>query len=378
MSENNRRMIILGSLGLDVIFILLLTLVGGFSIGGSIAFIEIVMWVARLLWYFSPHLAFFIGRRLLHMIPTVLFVVFLGFMLIQLAPGDIFSQLKLNPDISPEQIAAMEEQFGLNDHVIIQFFKYLRNAVFDLNFGYSQTFKAPVFALVSQRVGNTLLLAMFTLAISWGFSIPAGVIAARNQYSWKDQLISVFSFMGMSLPNFFLAFLVLYLISNTGNWLPIGSMYSANVNEMSQFEKLIDLAKHMIVPVAVTSAMPLAQLTRVMRGNMLEILNMQYITTARAKGLSERVVVFKHALRNGINPMITLLGFQIGTILGGSALVEIVVNWPGLGNLTLKALLAQDLYLVVGGLLYSSALVVVGNLLADILLAVVDPRVRIS
>ncbi|MBT3276309.1 MAG: ABC transporter permease, partial [Spirochaetales bacterium] len=157
-----------------------------------------------------------------------------------------------------------------------------------------------------------------------------------------------------------------------------GGMYSVDVDDMNAIQKLWDLIRHAAVPVFVLATSATAGLVRVMRANMLEILGMQYTTTDRAKGLSERKVVYKHALRNAINPMITLFGFQLGAILGGAALTENVTAWPGLGRLILRALLTQDLYLVVGSLIYSVALLVVGNLIADILLAVVDPRVRIS
>jgi peptide/nickel transport system permease protein len=171
---------------------------------------------------------------------------------------------------------------------------------------------------------------------------------------------------------------LLYVISATGSWLPIGGMTSIDHDQFSTFGKMWDLAKHLMVPALVISTAITAGLTRIMRANMLEVLGQQYITTARAKGLAERVVILKHALRNAINPMITLLGFSIGDILGGAALVEIVTGWPGLGKLILSALLNQDPYLVSGSLIYGVALLIVGNLLADILLAITDPRIRMT
>lgn len=342
----------------------------------SILLTEAVCWMIRLIWI-SPVLLRFILRRLLHMIPILLATVGIGFLLIQAAPGDVFTQLSLNPDIRPEQLELFRSNFGLDQPWYIQFFKYIWNA-FRGNFGFSQLFKAPVFTLVSQRAGNTLILAVATLVCAWGFSIPAGILAATKQYSIKDQIISVLAFLGLSIPNYFLAFLLLYLVSTTGNWLPIGGMQSIDVATMNLFQKFWDLVKHAIIPVIVLSTSITASLTRVMRANMLEILSMQYITTARAKGLKEKTVVYKHALRNAINPMITLFGFQIGDILGGAALVEAVTAWPGLGNLILKAILSQDLYLVIGSLVYGVALLILGNLVADILLAIVDPRVRIN
>ena len=259
----------------------------------------------------------------------------------------------------------------------MQFGRYLWNAAHG-DLGFSQTFKAPVFTLVSQRAANTLLLAVVSLLLAWGFSVPAGVIAAARQYRWQDQSIAVLAFFGLSIPNFFLASLLLFLIASTGSWLPIGGMTSIDHGEMSALGKTWDLAKHLVVPALVISTAITAGLTRIMRANMLEVLGQQYTTTARAKGLTERVVLLKHALRNAVNPMITILGFNIGEILSGAALVEIVTGWPGLGKLILAALLNQDPYLVSGSVVYGVVLLMIGNLLADILLAITDPRIRVT
>jgi len=360
---------------LDITFIIFLTL-SGWHIVPTVFLVETVMWIVRLIWL-SPPLLFFILRRLGHMIPIILSVVAIGFFLIQLAPGDIFSTMAMNPDIKQETLDRFREAFGLDKPWYVQFFKYLWNALHG-NFGYSELFKAPVFTLVSQRALNTLLLAVLSFLLAWAFSIPAGIICATKQYKWQDQILSFLAFAGMSLPNFFLAFLIIYFISVTGNWLPIGGMHSVNVDSMNAIQKLWDLIKHLVVPVFVLAVAVTAQLTRIIRANMLEILGQQYITTARSKGLKEKIVVTRHALRNAINPMITIFGFQLGSLLGGAALVETVLAWPGLGKLILAALLAQDLYLVVGSLIYGVAFLVIGNLIADILLAIVDPRVRLS
>ena len=342
----------------------------------SIIMVEAVMWLIRLYWI-SKVLLLFIGKRLLHMIPIILSVVAIGFFLIQLAPGDIFTQMTLNPNIKPETIDRYRATFGLDKEWYIQFFRYLWNAL-HLDFGYSINYKTAVFNLVSQRAGNTLSLAVATIVIAWGLSIPAGIYSATHQYKLGDQVITIFAFVGLALPSFFAAFLLIYFVSSTGSWLPIGGMWSVDVDNMNIFQKALDLAKHMAIPVFVLASRSMASLTRIMRANMLEIMSQQYITTARAKGLTERTVVYKHALRNAINPMITIFGYQFGYILGGSALVEAVTAWPGLGSLMLQGIMSQDLYLVVGSLVYSVALLVIGNLIADILLGIVDPRVRIS
>ena len=318
-----------------------------------------------------------VGRRLLNAVPILVVTLAIGFWLIQLAPGDVYTEYALNPDIRPEDLERFRANFGLDQPWYVQFGRYLWNAA-QGDFGYSQTFKAPVFVLVQQRAANTLLLAVVSLLLAWGFSVPAGIIAAARQYRWQDQSIAVLAFFGLSIPNFFLASVLLYVISATGSWLPIGGMTSIDHDQLSTFGKAWDLAKHLVVPALVISTAITASLTRIMRANMLEVLSRQYVTTARAKGLAERVVILKHALRNAVNPMITILGFTIGDILGGAALVEIVIGWPGLGKLILSALLNQDPYLVSGSLIYSVVLLVIGNLVADILLAVTDPRIRVT
>ena len=316
-------------------------------------------------------------RRLLNVVPILAVTLAIAFWLIQLAPGDAYTEYALNPDIRAEDLERFRANFGLDQPWYVQFWRYLWNAA-QGDFGLSQTFKAPVFVLVSQRAANTLLLSVVALLLAWGFSVPAGIIAAARQYRWQDQSIAVLAFFGLSIPNFFLASLLLFLIASTGSWLPIGGMTSIDHPEMSLLGKTWDLAKHLVVPALVISTAITAGLTRIMRANMLEVLGQQYTTTARAKGLGERVVLLKHALRNAVNPMITILGFNIGEILSGAALVEIVTGWPGLGKLILTALLSQDPFLVSGSVVYGVVLLMIGNLLADILLAITDPRIRVT
>jgi peptide/nickel transport system permease protein len=359
---------------LDVLAIALLK-IAGWKWFAAVFLPEFLFWMLRLYWLSRP-LFQFIRRRLLHMVPVIFSVLVLSFFLIQLAPGDIFTQMALNPDIRPDTLESFRKGFGLDQPWYVQFFRYMWNALHG-DFGYSELYKAPVFTLVAQRAWNTLILAVLALVIAWGFSVPAGVIMATKQYRWQDQILSVFAFAGLSLPSFFVAFLIIYILTNTGSWLPIGGMHDIDVDKLSSIGKALDLGKHLIVPVFVLTLAPSARLTRIMRANMLDVLGQQYVTTARAKGLRERVVVYRHALRNAINPMITIFGFQLGALLGGSALVEVVLSWPGLGKLILSAVMAQDTFLVMGSLTYGVALLVIGNLVADVLLALVDPRVRL-
>jgi peptide/nickel transport system permease protein len=357
-----------------VLFVLLLT--NGVAWLLALVLTEALFWMVRLIWI-SPVLLRFILRRLGNLIPVLLFVLAVGFGLIQLAPGDVYTEMALNPDIQPSDLEEFRENFGLNQPWYEQFFRYIWNALHG-DFGFSEIYKAPVFALVSQRAAATILLSLTTILLAWGASVPFGIIAATKQFRWQDQLVSVLAFIGLAIPNFFLAFLFLYFISTTGSWLPIGGMTSANFGELGPIQKALDVGKHLIVPTIVLGTAVMAQLTRIMRSSMLSVLNQQYILTALAKGQSRRKVVYRHALRNAINPMITIFGFQLGEIMSGAALVEQVLGWPGLGQLILQAVLSQDLYLVVGSLIYGVVLLMLGNLLADILLGVTDPRVRVS
>lgn len=365
---------IAASLAVDVLCIALLRL-AGWKWFGAVAVPEIALWLARLYWINKP-LLLFILRRLLHMIPVILATLILAFFLIQLSPGDVFTQMSLNPDVHPDTLASFRAGFGLDRPWYVQLFRYLWNVLHG-DFGFSELYKAPVFTLVAQRAWNTLLLAILSLLLSWGFSIPAGIVMATKQYRWQDQVLSVFAFMGLALPGFFVAFLFIYFSSVTGNWLPIGGMHAVDYEKMGALGRTWDLVKHLAIPVVVLALQPTARYTRIMRANMLDILSQQYITTARAKGLRERAVIYGHALRNAINPMITIFGFQLGGLLGGAALVEQVLAWPGLGKLILASITAKDTFLVMGSLIYGVILLVIGNLIADILLAVVDPRVRV-
>ncbi len=316
----------------------------------------------------------YVIRRLLISIPLLLAISFITFMFIHLAPGDYFDQLRLNPQISEEMIKRYESQYHLDKAPIIQYGYWLKNLL-RLDLGYSFVKMSPVTRVLRARIFNTLILSLASLLFAWLFAIPIGTYCAVHQYSWGDKVFASLSFFGISIPNFFLALLLLYLASLTGI-LPTGGMTSVGYEDFSFLTKVWDLLKHLIIPAFVIGTSAVAGLQRLMRGNMLEVLREQYITTARAKGLPERRVVYRHALRNAINPMITIFGFQLGGILSGAALTEIITSWPGLGSMMLEAVRSQDLFLVMGGMLMGGILLIAGNLCADILLAWTDPRIQ--
>jgi peptide/nickel transport system permease protein len=318
----------------------------------------------------------YIIRRVLIAIPLLLGMTFLAFMVIQLGGGEYFAELRLNPQISRETIEQIERQFNLDKPVVVQYVYWLKN-VLKLDFGYSFSRMASVSGLIWDRLPATLLLSISSILVTWLVAIPLGIYCAVHRYSWGDRFASFFAYIGISIPNFFLALLLLYLASVAGV-LPLGGMKSADYDSLSTIGRVLDVGKHLIIPTVVIATAAMAGLQRLMRGNMLEVLRAQYITTARAKGLPENRVIYVHALRNAINPMISIFGLQFSSLLGGAALTEIVTSWPGLGSLMLEAVRSRDLYLVMGDLLIGGTLLIAGNLLADVLLAWTDPRIRLE
>ena len=316
----------------------------------------------------------YILKRVLHMIPLLLGITFFSFMIISLAPGDFLTTMTQNPQISAETIEALRVKYGLDQPWYLQYVKWLWNAL-HLDFGYSFANQVPIFSLIGQRMLNTFILAFSAALFAWGLSIPLGIISAVRQNSYVDRSASFVAFIGLSIPEVFFALIMILFAAKTG-WFPVGGMKSIDFEYMSYIEQIIDLLHHLLLPTIVVGSVSMAGRMRQMRANLLDTLLQDYVQTARAKGLSERIVIYKHALRNAINPLITLFGFTLANLLSGAFLVEVVMNWPGLGRLTLDALFARDLYLVMGSLIMASVMLIIGNLIADILLAVSDPRIQ--
>ena len=316
----------------------------------------------------------YIIRRILISIPLLFGISLMTFVLIQVTPGNFFDTLRLDPQTSPETIARYEKLYHLDKSLIEQYGYWARNII-RLDFGHSFFYSCPVSKVIAGRLFNTFILSLSSLIFTWSIALPLGIWAAIHRNRFIDRVLSLFSFAGLSIPSFFLAMLLLYLASQTGI-LPLGGMRSANYENFSQAERIIDLLKHLVIPTVVISFGSIASLQRVMRGNMLENLRQQYILSARAKGLPENRILFVHALRNAINPMITMFGYHFSGLLSGVALIEIICNWPGLGSLMLTAVRAKDVYLVMTSMLMGGVLLLIGNLLSDILLALADPRIR--
>lgn len=327
-------------------------------------------------------MAAFIVRRLLYMVVTLVVISFLGFVLIQAPPGDALSAeiqrlQSLGSNVSQEQITALRKQYGLDDPLYVQYWKWASGFVVG-DFGQSFTHRAPVNDLIWGRLGMTLLLTGGSLLLAWLIAIPIGVYSATHRYSGPDYVITLVQFIGVAVPEFLLALLVLVFASRYLG-ADIGGLFSTEYqNAAWSLGKLLDLMSHLWIPVVVISASSTAWLTRVMRANLLDVLNQQYVQTARAKGLKETKVIWKHAVRNAVHPLIMALGTTLPVLIGGEAIVSIVLNLPTIGPLFIDALVKQDMYLAVTLLMFLSFLLIIGNLLADILLAWVDPRIRVG
>jgi len=316
----------------------------------------------------------FVLRRLLRLVPLLFGIVTLTFLLLQLAPGDFLSSALENPSFSPGAIDALRHRFGLDQPWYVQYGLYLKNLVLHFDLGLSFSRHEPVATVLGECLANTLLLTASAALVTWGLAVPLGAVAAVRAHSWLDRGLSWLAFVWLSIPELLSGLLLLMLAARTG-WLPIGGMRSLDWDTMGPGSRVLDVARHLVLPALVTGLVPLASRMRQMRASLLDVLRLDYVVTARAKGLDEPAVVLRHALPNALNPLITLFGYTLGALVSGSFVAEIVFSWPGLGRVTVEALLAQDTYLVLGGVLMASVVLVLGNLIADLLLAASDPRI---
>ena len=301
----------------------------------------------------------FIGKRLLMLIPVLIGVSLIVFTLMQLSPGDP-AMIILGAQAAPEDIAILRESMGLNDPLIVQFFRFLLG-MFTLDFGTSYKDGMPVLTKLLEALPYTAELTFCAVLLALIIGIPAGIISATKQYSVFDRIASVLALIGFSTPNFWLSIMLILVFSVNLKWLPVSGTGSI---------------LHLVLPSIALGVQSAAVFTRMTRSSMLEVLNMDYIRTARAKGLSERVVILKHALKNALIPVITVVGLQIGLLFGGAILTETVFAWPGVGRLMIDSIRAKDTPVVQGGVIFTASIFVFINLLVDILYANVDPRVK--
>ena len=319
----------------------------------------------------------YILKRLGLMVPMLLGITLISFMVIHLAPGTPTDmQTTLNPKASLEAQKRLRELYGLDKPLMVQYGDWLTRLA-HLDFGRSfSPDRRPVWDKIKERIGITLGLNLMSLIIILVVSIPIGVIAAYRAHSWFDQATTLFVFFGFAMPTFWLALLLIMFFGVYLDWLPISGLTSLNFSQLSFWQKVEDLGAHVTLPVLVAAFGGLAGMSRYMRANMLEVIRQDYITTARAKGLPERVVIFKHALRNALLPVITILGLSVPGLIGGSVIFESIFAIPGMGQLFYGAVMARDYPLVMGELVIGAVLTLVGNMLADVGYALVDPRIR--
>jgi peptide/nickel transport system permease protein len=321
----------------------------------------------------------YILRRLLWMIPLLLGVSVICFFLLWRMPGDplsayISSTRASGSTFTAEDRARLREELGLNRPAYEQYFDWLNHTLRG-DLGQSTQKKAPVTEVIRGTLPNTIKLTSIGLVLTLAIALPLGILSAIRQYSKTDYALTTFNFIGISIPQFWLALMLLYIFGIRLDWLPTFGMQSAYVDS-GFLPHAIDTIKHYILPVASITLVGLAGYMRYQRAAMLDVIRQDYIRTARAKGLSERIVIFKHAWRNALIPIITLLGYVFVILVEGSVVVETVYSWPGMGRLAVTSLQNQDYPVVMALVLMSAIFILVGTLLSDILYAVVDPRVR--
>ena len=315
-------------------------------------------------------------RRILVMIPTLILVSIVSFGVIKLQPGSFGSQFLENPRFSRESVAVLTEQLGLNDPGYVQYWKWVSGIVTRGDFGRSFVYNRPVSELIWERLGWTVVIAGSTLLFTWLVAVPLGIFVARRRYSFWDHLASVIGFLGLAVPDFLMALILMWLVLQLGGTAVGGLFAPQYIGEPWTWGKVGSFLAHIWIPLIAIGTSGIAGLMRQMRGNLLDTLSLPYVRTARAKGLSERVVVNRHAVRNAINPLVTIAGLSLPALISGEIITAIVLNLPSMGPFLYSSLLNYDQYVVMTLLMFSAVLLMVGNLLADLALAFVDPRVR--
>lgn len=313
----------------------------------------------------------YLVKRLLIALPVLLGVTVISYLIITLAPGDAVD-IMVDPTVSAADREAMREHLGLNDPLPVQYAKWLGQAL-QGNLGYSYLNGQAVTERIGERIGPTMTLSLFALLLAYMVAIPVGVVSATRQYSLVDYVSSVFALIGVSIPNFFLGLGLIYFFALKLKVLPVSGMYT-----LGGEKELADLLSHMLLPAIVLGAGTMGQVTRFTRSAMLDVIRQDFIRTARSKGVSQTLVIYKHGLRNALIPVITLLGLQIPNLLGGAIITEQIFSWPGMGRLTIEAISGRDYPVLMGLNLMAAILVVGGGLFSDMLYSVADPRIRYS
>lgn len=323
-------------------------------------------------------------RRTLYMLLTVWVITIISFAVIQLPPGDYVTELVTQMmgqganDIDPAVVEQLREQYGLNDPIYVQYFKWMRNIIFEGDFGYSLALRRDARELILERLPMTFLVTSSTLIFVWLVALPIGVFSAVKKYSLGDYVVTFIGFIGLATPNFLFALILMYLSYKYGGKALIGLFSPEYVNAPWSWAKFLDLLQHMIIPMIIIGTSFTAGLLRTMRANLLDELNRPYVDAARAKGLSETRLLWKYPVRYALNPFIATIGWSLPGLVAGEVIVSIVLNLPTSGPVLFNALKEQDMFVAAGFILVLSALTVIGTFISDVLLAVLDPRIRLA
>lgn len=309
------------------------------------------------------------------MIPTMIGITILVFAITALVPGDYITSQQ-NPNMTAEKAQQLKEIYGLDKDPVQRYFIWVGNMLTG-NMGDSLQHKRPVTDVIGDYVWNSFLIAFFSMMFSWIIAIVAGVFSAKFQYSLFDKLMTLFVFLCMSLPSFFIGLVLIKFMAVDWGLFPVGGMTTAG-QAGSTWDYIVDVADHMFLPVLVLTMLSTGSLTRYFRTSMLEVIRQDYIRTARAKGLKERTVIFKHALRNAMLPAITLMGFELPALFSGAIILEKIFVWPGVGQVYLESITMRDYPFMLGFTIFLAALTLIGTLISDVLYGVADPRIRLK
>jgi peptide/nickel transport system permease protein len=316
----------------------------------------------------------YIGRRLARAVLLLIGVSALCFLFTEMAPGSFFDEMRLNPQISPETISALRSHYGLDQPLLVRYGRWMKSAL-HADLGYSIAYNTPVAPLLWSRAKNTLLLTTTALLLTWLISVPLGVWAANRRGGWLDKTVTLVSSLLLSIPELVIAIAVL-AIAVRWRILRVGGMMSSDFESLSTWAQLQDVIAHLVLPVFILVLSESAVIINHVRASVIEALQAPHVQAARGFGISQGRLLFRHVLPVAANPAVSLLGFSLAGLLSGSLMVEVVCGWPGLGPMILDATLSRDLYLVIGGIMFSSLFMVGGNLVADMILLALDPRVR--
>ena len=323
----------------------------------------------------------YIGKRLLHLIPVLLIITIIVFSIIELMPGDpVNAYLGIGSDTTVEQQTRIRELLGLDQGPVIRYFKWLGRVV-SLDFGRSMKYRKPVVEVIGPFIWNSFRLNLVAMTLAFAIAIPVGIKSAVKKYGRFDNFWTVFSLTGVSMPSFFFALLLIFFIAIPIKFFPLNGMRTtilAAKGYASKWQEILDIGRHMILPATVLTISSLASLTRYVRNSVIEVINQDYIRTARSKGLAEKVVIYKHAFRNALLPIVTLLGLYIPSLFGGAIILETVFLWPGIGNVLYSSILDRDYSMVMAANVFYAVLMLAGNLLADVSYALVDPRIKVK